>query len=288
MCIEMAELSEIKTYYEFILPKVLEAGKILLEAKNIKFKLKNNVDWDWVTEYDKKVESVLNKQIMEKYPGHCFIGEESQEDKIQLTDAPTWIIDPIDGTENFTRNLRLSCISVGMTINKIQVFGIAYNPFMDEMFTAIKGQGAYLNGERIFVTQQDDYTQSFFNYEIGMARVGEYFYNLYMFRLKHLIAKVMNIRSLGSSVLGLCYVACGRTDAYQCDGLHVWDAAAGTLIVREAGGYVIDPTGKEFDLLKPNFLATSTKALAEQLVAIEKEADKEMEKVTGNNGEFVP
>ncbi|XP_066256962.1 uncharacterized protein [Euwallacea similis] len=281
-------VEKINEYYNFILPTVLHAGKVLLEAKDVKGETKNGVDWDWVTAFDSKIEDLLNNKIRETYPEHQFIGEESTTGDVSLTDDPTWIIDPIDGTENFIKKMRLSCISVGMTINKEQVFGIVYNPYMDELFTAIKGQGAYLNGERIFVSTQKDHTQSFFNYEVSMARVGDYFYNLYMFRLKHLISKIMSFRCLGSAALGLCYVACGRTDAYQCDGLYTWDAAAGTLIVREAGGYVVDSSGKAFDLLKPNFLATSTKELADQYLEIEREADIEMQNSVKSNKIFTP
>lgn len=281
--------NDINECYKFILPLVLEAGKVLLEAKNVKGEVKNGVECDFVTSYDIKIEHILHKQIKEKYPSHKFIGEESASNaKFILTNDPTWIIDPIDGTENFIHRLRLSCISVGMTINKEQIFGIVYNPFMDELFTAIKGNGAYLNGERIQVSGQKDYIQSFFNYEISMARTGSYYYNLYMFRLKHLMPKVMGIRCFGCAALSLCYVANGRFDAYQCDGLYAWDAAAGTLIVREAGGYVIDSSGKEFDLLDPNFLATSSKELADQLLKIEREADEEMNNAVKENKPFVP
>lgn len=264
--------------------------QILLDAKDIKGELKNGLDCDFVTLFDTKIEDKLKKQITASYPNHKFIGEEesSAKNEWSLTNDPTWIIDPIDGTENFMRKLRLSCISVAMTINKEQVFGIVYNPHMDELFSAIKDKGAYLNGQRIYTTGQTDYTQSLFNYEISMGRMGTYFYNLYMFRLKHLLPKVMGVRCFGCAALGLCYVACGRFDAYQCDGLYPWDAAAGTLIVREAGGFVIDSSGKEFDLMKPNFLATSSRELAQDYLEIERIADMEMNEAVKRNQAFVP
>lgn len=280
--------TDIQEYYQFILPLIKDAGKVLIEAKNIRGEAKNGVEWDFVTAFDNKIENILFKNIKQKYPDHKLIGEESSTDKISLTDEPTWIIDPIDGTENFIRGLNFSCVSVGVTVNKEQVLGVVYNPFMEELFTAFKGQGAYLNGKRIFTSGQKDLAQSYFNYEISMARTGTYYYNLYMFRLKHLISKVIGLRCFGCAVLGSCYVACGRFDAYQCDGLYPWDAAAGTLIVKEAGGYVIDSSGKEFDLLEPNFLVTSTKELADQYLKIEREADEEMNKAIKDNKPFVP
>ncbi|XP_060525684.1 uncharacterized protein LOC132701612 [Cylas formicarius] len=283
--------SEVKSYYDFILPLVLESGKTLSETKEIKREQKNGTDWDLISDYDKKIEDILIAQIRKKFPTHSIIAEEesSAKDKVSdLTNEPTWFIDPIDGTENFIKKLRVTCISVAMTINKDLVFGIAYNPFMDELFTAIKGQGAYLNGEQIRVSGEKDLKQSFFDYEISMGRVNSKLYDLYMYRLKHLMPKVLTIRAYGSAILGLCYVACGRFDAYQCDGLYPWDAAAGTLIVREAGGYVRNSSGKEFDLMEPNFIATSTKQLSDQYMEIERIADAERERAVQNGNEFVP
>lgn len=116
--------------------------------------MKNGLDYDWVTVFDTKIENLLHEKIKEKYPSHKFIGEESSTEEVTLTNDPTWIIDPIDGTENFIRKLRLSCISVALTVNQKRVLGVVYNPYLDEMFTALKGEGAYLNGEKIRVSDQ--------------------------------------------------------------------------------------------------------------------------------------
>lgn len=137
---------------------VLIEFQVLLEAKNIKGEIKNGLDYDWVTVFDTKIENLLHEKIKEKYPSHKFIGEESSTEEITLTNDPTWIIDPIDGTENFIRKLRLSCISVALTVNQERVLGVVYNPYLDEMFTALKGQGAYLNGEKIHVSDQKGLT----------------------------------------------------------------------------------------------------------------------------------
>lgn len=121
-----------------------------------------------------------------------FIGEEESSAKHEvskLTDDPTWIIDPIDGTANFVRKFHITCISVGLTINKQQVLGIVYNPYLDQLYTAIKGQGAYLNGKRISTSGQNDISKSVFVYELSLAK-SEKFRDLYIYRLKHLISAI--------------------------------------------------------------------------------------------------
>ncbi|XP_060525682.1 uncharacterized protein LOC132701610 [Cylas formicarius] len=284
---------EIIELMDSVLPLVLESGKILLETQDESIEMDSKkAIWEVVTVYDQKIEDVLMKGIKELYPTHKIISEEecSQKDEIaKLTDAPTWIIDPIDATANFAKGMPITCISVGLTIGKEQILGIAYNPFMNELFTATKGRGAYLNGKKICTSGLTDIKRCIFNYEISLARTSTHLYNVYMFRLKHLITEILGIRSYGCPVLGLCYVACGRVDAYQCDGLYPWDAAAGTLIVKEAGGHVVDTTGKsEFDVMEPNFLATASKALSDKFIEIENRADRERSVAISNNKEYSP
>jgi len=271
--------NDIQFYFEYVLQLVREAGNVLLEARDLTIEMKDNKNWDLVTQFDRKVEDVLIKQIKNKFPHHKFIGEEESADKgviPTLTNAPTWIIDPIDGTSNFIYRFPITCISVGLTINKIQTIGIVYNPYLDEMFTAIRGKGAFLNGRRIFTTGQTDISKALLNYELTLAK-NEELTDLYMKRFPALMSAINGIRSLGCAALGLCYVAMGLYDAYQCDGLYPWDAAAGVLIVREASGYVCDSSkerlGEEFDLMNPNFLAAATKELALNIVEVERAAD---------------
>ncbi|CAH1109644.1 unnamed protein product [Psylliodes chrysocephalus] len=267
----------VQEYLDFVLPLVKDAGKELVSAKDYEVEFKGE-DFDVVTIYDRKIEDILIKKLKERWPDHKFIGEEESyiNGVSELTNSPTWIIDPIDGTANFVRGLKDSCISIGLVINKEQTLGVVYNPFMNELYTAIQGQGAFLNGNRIVTNGATDIKKSVLNYEISLA-VSSKYYELYMYRLKHLLKHIGGIRSMGSAVMGLCYVASGRMEAYQCDGLYPWDAAAGVLIVREAGGYVCDSRGGEFNLMDPNFLATATKNLSEKFMEIERKADEERE-----------
>nr|XP_023029614.1 inositol monophosphatase 1-like [Leptinotarsa decemlineata] len=181
----------IEEYFDFVLPLVKEAGKSLLTAADYEVETKQEV-YDLVTVYDRKIEDVLIKNIKKKWPQHKFIGEEESEVNgiSELTDTPTWIIDPIDGTANFVRNMKFSGVSVGLVINKVQMMGIVYNPFLEECFTAIKGKGAFLNGEEIKTNGQKDIQKSIFNYELSLARNPKY-YELYMYRLKYLMKEIL-------------------------------------------------------------------------------------------------
>ncbi|XP_076275483.1 uncharacterized protein LOC143206699 [Rhynchophorus ferrugineus] len=273
----MGDLENIDGYFNFVLPLVKKAGELFLESKNQTIEIENKTAHDLVTIYDKKIEETLIEKIRTQYPSHKFIGEEScdgSKDLPPLTHDPTWIIDPVDGTTNFTKKLPLCGISVGMTIDKEQVIGIVFIPYLNELYTAVKGQGAFLNGERIYSSKVEEPKESLFCYEIGVASRNDHLHKVIMTRLQFLIKEVLSIRCLGCPVLSLCYVASGKLDGYQCEGLYPWDVAAGSLILKEAGGYVIESSGKEFDIMKPNFLVTSTKALAEKYLEIERRADE--------------
>nr|CAD7586125.1 unnamed protein product [Timema genevievae] len=184
-----------------------------------------------------------------------FIGEETVAgDKSEpiLTDAPTWIVDPIDGTTNFVHGFHLACISIGLAINKEMVVGVIYNPILDEMYTASKGQGAKLNGIPIHTSKV----------------TREYLVDVFQFQMN-----VTRFRALGSAAITMCYVAAGSLDAYQCNGLQSWDVAAGALIISEAGGVVMNTDGSPFDVMARKLVCAGTRKLADEIVEIIKQAD---------------
>jgi myo-inositol-1(or 4)-monophosphatase len=125
---------------------------------------------DMVTETDERVERVLFGLLKEKYPDHHFIGEESTNEKILLSDNPTWIIDPIDGTTNFVHRFPYCSISIGFFLNKTPKIGVVYNPITDELFSAIDGQGAYLNGKTLVSSKQTELEKSQIITEFGSGR----------------------------------------------------------------------------------------------------------------------
>lgn len=263
-------MSSVDEYYIEILRLVKQAGSIIREKiyqhKDVHTK---SCDVDLVTEWDQKVEKLLIGGISSKYPDHRFIGEESTAsgEKVELTDAPTWIIDPIDGTMNFVHGLPHTCVSVALLINKIAEIGIVYNPILEQLFTARKGQGAFLNGAPIHVSNEKELHKALVMMEMGTSRNPEKL-KIVLKNITLLITHVHGIRSLGSAALNMCMVALGGADVSFEFGIHAWDIAAGDLIVREAGGVSIDPAGGPFDVMSRRTLCASSKELAQQLSKI--------------------
>lgn len=254
-------------YFDAALSLVKTAGNLIKEHVNgfKNFELKS-CDIDFVTEIDKKVETTLIGGLSKHFPDHKFIGEESVSDggKCELTDAPTWVIDPVDGTMNFVHGFPHSCISLGLLINKESVAGIVYNPLLEQLFTAKKGKGAFLNDKPIHVSQVKELNKALITTEAGTSRDEDRLKILFE-NYQRIIPKVHGIRTLGSAALNMSMVALGGADANFEFGIHAWDVAAGDIIVREAGGVCIDPAGGPFDVLARRVLCASTPELAQAL-----------------------
>jgi len=264
-------LSDHDMYYESILRLVKQAGSIVREAFNhsvpVHVMLKSSAV-DLVTATDREVEKFLFDGLKNEFSDHKFIGEESSEGKNCLTDAPTWIIDPIDGTTNFVHKLPFVCISVGLFIDKKPNIGIVYNPITDELFSARAGQGAYRNGFRMYASGTkrlcDSLVMSTFSSLRDPADIKSYQANIQAF----IDAGCHGHRSLGSAALNMAYVANGSSDAYVEYGLHCWDMAAAALLITEAGGCVMDPTGAPFDVMSRRVLCAGSKELAKEISSI--------------------
>ena len=220
---------------------VKDCGKVILNADRVKMDIdtKSGIA-DLVTEYDKNIQEQLALGLKKLLPEAKFIGEEGSND--DLTDEGyAFVVDPIDGTTNFIKDYHMSAISVALMKGKEVVAGVVYNPYLDELFSAIKGEGAYCNGEKISVSSQpisnalvlfgtSPYDKNLFSKTIEI--LSEYFY------------KALDIRRSGSAALDLCTVACGRAELYFELQVSPWDFAAGKLIVEEAGGVVTTLDGK--------------------------------------------
>ncbi|CAH1269417.1 IMPA1 [Branchiostoma lanceolatum] len=224
---------------------------------------------DLVTETDQKVEKMIISTLREKFPTHSFIGEESAAagEKVELTDNPTWIIDPLDGTTNFVHGFPFVAVSIALSVNKEVVVGVVYNAILDQMFTGQLGKGAFMNGKPIRVSGQEDIKKCLLIGELGKSRVKEkldkVFSNLRAFYNEE--NKTHGCRVLGSPALDMCQVASGSGDAcymFGAYGIDVWDIAAGGLIVRESGGVVWDTTGGPFDMMSKRVLCASSEKLA--------------------------
>ena len=190
---------------------------------------------DFVTKADIKAEEIIYEELSEARPNYGWLGEESQEKKGR---DPTrrWIVDPLDGTSNFLHGIPHWGISIGLEYKKEIIAGVIYDPIKDEMFTAEKGQGAWLNDRRLRVSDRTDMIEMLF--ATGMPFAQKEGLQETLAELANLMPKWAGVRRQGAAALDLAYVAAGRLDGYWERGLNAWDIAAGLLIAREAGALV--------------------------------------------------
>ncbi len=198
---------------------------------------------NFVTAADKRCEKVLRDELEKARPGYSFLMEESG--KVVGRDADhRWIIDPIDGTTNFIHSIPFFAISVALERKGDLLCGVTYNPITDELFTAERGQGAFLNSRRLRVAARKTLSDTVLAW--GIPSIGEADrHDQFQRELARLQPKVAAIRQIGSAALELAYVAAGRIDVMQGRGLEPWDTAAGILMVREAGGIVTSAEGEK-------------------------------------------
>ncbi|XP_055854658.1 uncharacterized protein LOC129918253 [Episyrphus balteatus] len=270
--------TKLEKYHNVVVDLVKKCGDIFRQGyheNKAEFETKCDF-YDLVTVYDKQIEVLLVEGIKKEFPECKFIGEEdSAASKIlpELTDDPTWIIDPIDGTTNFIRRIPLCCISVGLSIKKELVLGIVYNPITDEMFTAYKGNGAYLNGKKISVSNRKAIKDSIVAYEISMIH-SKRVRDKNVKRLTKLASNATGTRTFGSAAVTLCLLAKGIIDVFHVEDLQPWDIAAGAVILREAGGVIVKSDGSEFDIMNPYMTSASTPELLTDVMALIKEANE--------------
>ncbi|KAH8388990.1 hypothetical protein KR215_012096 [Drosophila sulfurigaster] len=270
--------SKLQEYYEVALDLVKKCGPLLMEGYS-----KPKTDYvvkadfyDLVTVYDKQIEDTLIEGLQKAFPESLIIGEEESaaaHRQAELTDAPTWIIDPIDGTTNFIHRIPHCCISVGLAINKELVVGIIYNPPANELFSAWKGHGAYLNGKPIHTSKVTKISQAVVAYEISLIHAGAV-RDKHLKRVYKMGSNATATRSFGSAALALCYVATGQCDAYHVEDLKPWDIAAGAVILTEAGGNIYHTKGGKFDVMKPDLVCAATEELTKAVIQLIEEANQ--------------
>ncbi|GBG65125.1 hypothetical protein CBR_g49488 [Chara braunii] len=259
------QASKYSQYQKVALEAAKAAGEIIAGAFNEYKRVDYKGAMDLVTETDRQCEEVIFKHIKTCFPDHEFIGEEGSSIKgtAELTDAPTWMVDPLDGTTNFVHRFPFVCVSVALVLNKQTVAGVVYNPILNEIFTAVRGGGAYLNGKRIHVSTQDRLEKALLATEVGTKRDRDTVDETTN-RINALLFKVRSLRLSGSCACNLAGVACGRLDMFYEIGFGgPWDVAAGALLVEEAGGKVFDPNGGPFDLMSRRVAASNALLEAE-------------------------
>lgn len=195
---------------------------------------------DFVSDADKRAEQRIHDVLSEARPDWGFLGEESGEIKGK-DKQHRWIVDPLDGTTNFLHGLPHFAVSIALERDGELVAGLVYNPINDDMFSAEKGQGAYLNDNRLRVAARRKLSESILMN--GMPHLGRGDHALFLREAATLMRKVAGMRRTGCASLDLCWVAAGRVDGMWEAGLEPWDMAAGLIIIREAGGIVRDTRG---------------------------------------------
>lgn len=229
---------------EQIISIVREAGEIVLSAHDIWSQThEKSSAADLVTEYDLAVERFLKEKLPPLVPGSLFFGEEEKENASPLT-GWVFIVDPIDGTTNFVRGLKHSAISVALAHDGVVEYGVVYDPYKDEIFSARRGGGAFLNGRPIHVSERP-LDQGVFG--MGTAIYDRQFIAPTMRLTEQLFRRSCDFRRLGAAALDLCNVACGRLDLFFEYSLSPWDHAAGGLILTEAGGVLSTLEGRPMD-----------------------------------------
>lgn len=225
---------------------------------------------DFVTEVDKAAEKIIIETLLKAYPDHAILAEESGHIPSQKGHSDyIWIIDPLDGTSNFIHGFPQYAVSIGLQHKGILTQGVVYDPSRDELFTATKGTGAYLNNRRIRVSKRIRLADA-------LLGTGFPFKNLdilddYLTLFRKLTATSAGIRRPGAAALDLAYVACGRFDGFFEIGLSPWDIAAGRLLITEAGGLVGGFDGETAPLESKDIVAANPKIFA-QMIALFKES----------------
>jgi myo-inositol-1(or 4)-monophosphatase len=250
-------------YLEVAEETAREAAKVLLEnlgkVTEIEFKAKNSL----VTEVDKLSEKIIISNIKKNFPTHDIFAEESGKD---LSDSDyLWLIDPIDGTTNYAHAYPFFSISIALEVKGEVIAGLVYDPVKDEMFTAEKGKGAFLNGEPISVSKSNEIKHS--HVCTGFMHEVEWMVEANIRHFGNFIRRARAVRRDGSAALDLCYVACGRFDGFWELGLNPWDTAAAVLIVKEAGGHLCKFNGDAYSIYDKEILATNS-IIDEQMMEI--------------------
>ena len=241
-----------------------KAAKTLIrdfgEIENLQVSVKG--PGNFVTASDKQVEKIIISELQKARPNHSILGEEIGE--IKNDEEFKWIIDPIDGTANFLHGIPHFAISIGLEHDDEIICGIDYDPIKDEMFVAEKGNGSYLNNQRMRVSSRSKLKDCIVF--TGGPKLESKSRELAIEEYKKFSLKILiPIRKLGSASLDMAYVAAGRCDGFWQRNLNYWDIAAGIILVKEAGGFVTDFEGENRYVENKTILATNSRISKEMI-----------------------
>jgi myo-inositol-1(or 4)-monophosphatase len=240
-----------------------QAGALLKEKFSQKHQIHYKGEINIVTEADKISEDLIIAAISGSFPDHGILSEESPV--ITGVGKLRWIIDPLDGTTNYAHGYPVFCVSIALEIEGEVILGVVYDPMREEMFVAVRGEGAYLNDKKLAVSLLNDISRSLlatgFPYDIRDSKEN----NLDYFNA--MAINVQAIRRAGAAALDLAHLAAGRFDGFWELKLKPWDTAAGCLLVTEAGGVISDITGGKWHLQSPSLLASNA-LIHEQMIKV--------------------
>jgi myo-inositol-1(or 4)-monophosphatase len=261
-------------------PHVTIAARAARSAGNVILRYMNRIDglhvvekqqWDFVSEVDKLAEAEIIKELRRAYPDHAILAEESgQTGKGPLT----WVIDPLDGTHNYLRGIPHFSVSIALLDKGVPIHAVVFDPLRDELYTASKGDGAYINDRRMRVGKREN---------LGGAMIATGFpyrqrahLDAQLDMTRAILGQAEDIRRSGSAALDLAYVAAGRYDGYFEIGLKPWDVAAGVLLVHEAGGRYCDFAGRDGIPASGNIIAGNLNVAKAMVDAIGQQATPEL------------
>jgi len=245
---------------------IKEAGEILKDGyfskKDVTFKASK----DLVTKYDVAVENFLKEKFALEFKDFNVIAEESDNSNLEFSNSI--IVDPIDGTTNFVNKVPHTCISVGVYKDKKPFIGIVYNPILDELYTAVVGEGAYLNGERLQVSDESTFQKALLSTGFPYSNAtNKDDLNDVIEKIAYILPRCQDIRRLGSAAIDLCFVARGTYEGYYEMNLKAWDVSAGLIILQEAGGKVSTLDGSDYTLFEDKYIVASNGLIHNELIS---------------------
>lgn len=241
----------------------LKSNFLKLKEKDIFYK-KNN---ERVTKHDQKSEEIIKNIILKKFPNHNFLGEE--ENFLDQKNEFTWIVDPLDGTNNYTLNIPIWSISIGLAHQNDFILGVVYYPLLDLMFYGMKNKGAYLNNQKLKTPQPPSLKKSFVAFCIGNNKNNKVKYQASSIH-QNLWPKIYDLRPLNSASLEICYICINKIQAFYGLAIKIWDVAAAVVIAKECGLKVTDLSGQEFNIKSKNLLVSHPKNHKKILSIIQK------------------
>lgn len=243
-----------KSVIEVIEETVRISGGVLLSRFSQEKKIKSKGPKDIVTDVDVAVEKLIFEQLTSHFPDMGMIGEESF--KGDMPGGFVWVVDPIDGTRNFAAGIPIFSIVLALSYDGEVVAGANFDPKKNELFIAEKGKGAFLNGKQINISDKTELEKSIIGMDLSYGDDGGRFgFEV----IQKLWPDIQTVRIIGSSALGISYVAAGRTDLYFNYNLKPWDIAAGILLVEEAGGVATDRKGRKASLFSEGIIVSNQK-----------------------------